>query len=470
MGSYSWQYLLKPSSPARSLTATPGATALDLRSLAFFHQVVAPGVSGTLDITFWTRTISQIIYSEPATWHATLAISSLYEGFSPRQLLLLDSAYNGGEFAIRHYNLAIKHTVTRCNRETGSLDVILLVCILFICIEFIRGDVESATRHITHGMSLLDAANSNQQLVSIFRNLAALTYFFRPRIREFTEQEDLFVAMPASGGLCFDHISDAQATLDSILPRVVRLVFLTSSHRLAMEPHAMGLREAMWEKQRLERDLDWWWSRFSELRRVEAPTVAEATLLMLEARWIVMSIWTRTCLSAAETVYDDYTDDFLRIIEIANQAQATQAETSENHGKFTFSMGFCPLLHFVTLKCRYLRLRLMALQLMKTVPYQREALWDATTMHAVGMRIVEIEHGLDTATCNEVLHSQNLDEEHLALPDDCQRVRENTLEPILENSNKDDGDDVVFRRRILLVVQDSNGNNVDRHDWITIRR
>lgn len=299
--------------------------------------------------------------------------------------------------------------------------------------------------------------------MSIFYNLSVLPYFFRQEIREFAYHEEPCAILPASWHL-FDHISHAQASMDFILSRAVRLVFSTSSHRVGNMPRLQPFEEAMREKQCLERDLVWWRSRYLQYTGSETSLIQDPTLLILEARWHVVRIWTGTCLSPDEAVYDGYLDDFLRIVEIAGMIQANRTSPPDKQSKFAFSMGFCPLLHFVAIKCRYLRLRLMALRLLKTVPCQREALWDAATMFAVGMRIVEIEHGIDA-----ISQLQDFSEDNLKLPMDCQRVRENTLEPIIDSKKLDNGT-IIVRRRVCFVVQGPSGHNIDSHDWITINR
>ena len=57
-------------------------------------------------------------------------------------------------FALSQYNKAIKRVQDRIG-SGQSERIILLTCVLFICVEFIRGNPESALDHLQSGMRIL---------------------------------------------------------------------------------------------------------------------------------------------------------------------------------------------------------------------------------------------------------------------------------------------------------------------------
>lgn len=402
-------------------------------------------------------------YSEPAARHAVLAISSLYEKFSARPLELeFEPRDEGNDFAIKHYNSAIKHIVTP-RVSDGSMDTVLLVCILFICIEFLRGNTRAAISHVSHGIMLLNSSKASSDLVSVFRHLSIFPYFFGGGVSTLPVLEHA-ESLPTYGS-SFEELSRAKGSLDSLLSRSIRLVRTADHHRLGIGPELQPLEFAVWDQQRLDEDLDRWWCAFSIFREGFQPAHAhEATFLMLEVRWLVAKIWTNTCLSPDETVYDAHMDKFLRIVEIA-QVAGTASMTQGP--RFTFGMGFSPLLHFVVIKCRHLKPRLAALTLMKTLSCQRETLWDVVTMHAVGTRTIEIEHGIEI-TPDETETLQMVGESEMTLPEDRLRIRDNALGAALNVRICDDGTKVV-RRRICFLVRSLSGGVEARHDWVTMK-
>ncbi|KID99250.1 C6 zinc finger domain protein, partial [Metarhizium majus ARSEF 297] len=104
-GCMSWDRLLSAPVPA-SPSPCPEADDLELRGLAFYQQIVAPALCGPLDSSFWTKLVAQMVHAEPATRHAVLAISWLYENFgdgaeetwTPER-----GRTRADDFAIQHY-------------------------------------------------------------------------------------------------------------------------------------------------------------------------------------------------------------------------------------------------------------------------------------------------------------------------------------------------------------------------------
>jgi hypothetical protein len=71
----------------------------------------------------------QFSHFEPTMRHAVLSISSLYEEFARGSRITRQVC--GSNFAVNHYNAAIKHV-----KPASDEQMILVVCVLFICIEY----------------------------------------------------------------------------------------------------------------------------------------------------------------------------------------------------------------------------------------------------------------------------------------------------------------------------------------------
>ncbi|KZZ91137.1 C6 zinc finger domain protein [Moelleriella libera RCEF 2490] len=458
-GWMSWDRLLSPPVPS-SPSPLPDTDTLELRSLAFYQQIVAPTLCGPLDSSFWTRLVSQMTHSEPATRHAVLAISSLYEHFDDGDVYCLPRRSN--DFAIQHYNAAIQLLISphTSKKSPADLNTVLLVCILFTCIEFLRGDPESAISHSQHGISLLNSGKDiKPELVRVFRHLSIFPYFFGGQISTFPVLNDAQVL-----GGDFVTAEEALESLDWLLSRAVRLVRASDYHRLGVGKEAQPLEAILLEQTQLEADLDLWWLTFSRLRRQSIEVQDTMTLLILEMRWLVCSIWADTCLSPHEMIYDGHVDKFQRIIAMATHAQSVleHYHASSIHHKFMFIMGFCPLLYFVVTKCRFFKLRLRALSLLRTLSYMRETLWDASTLYAIGKRIVELEHGIHMLTPDEV-DGGGCHLEGMCLPRDELRVRDSAMEADLDV--REIHGRLEVRRRICFLVWGPEG--IERlYDWL----
>lgn len=144
----------------------------ELRAIDFFHRKTAPGLASYFDAEFWTRLVVQMSYVEPTIRHAIVALGSLHEQreSSERLLPLLGSSADPeplgmstlvsdklstdeNPLAIAQYNKAITHLARRLDSQ-ASIEVALLACILFVCVEFLRGDPSPAVNHFRSGMGI----------------------------------------------------------------------------------------------------------------------------------------------------------------------------------------------------------------------------------------------------------------------------------------------------------------------------
>ncbi|EWG44970.1 hypothetical protein FVEG_05924 [Fusarium verticillioides 7600] len=388
-GSFSWTSLLRIKPQTLPITNTK-----EVRSLSFFHHVVAPVLSGPFDGSFWTYFVVQMAQSEPAARHAVLAISSLFESFEPAKESVAD------EFAIMHYNKAIS-ILTRESKP--CVDTVLLVCMMFICIEFLRGNREAAVTHASHGVHLLNSEGHKSRLANTFAQMSVFPLFFIEVGTDFPllqgdEAADLKNPV-------FYTISEAQHALEHLSIRIIKLVRDGNAFRLHVvdeEPQEWVLDEQAEAKQ----DLEAWGFAFERFRALGEQREYLTTLALI-TRYRLMKIWIANCFERGEMEYDLMKEDFVTIVDCARKAAEYHEVQRTTPGKFMFNVGFNPMLHFTVWKCRYLSLRVEALSLMLRLSSQQEALWDAALMYNVSRRIIEVEHGIDLAgnydLCDETL-------------------------------------------------------------------
>lgn len=122
---------------------------METRALEFFRLQVAPALSKHSRKNFWNIVVAQVGQQEPAVRHALSCISSLYEGLGDRSPSLLKPSQE--RFAITQYNMALGHLTS----PKVDQNIVLLVCLLFICIETMRNNKDMAIQHCRHGEWLL---------------------------------------------------------------------------------------------------------------------------------------------------------------------------------------------------------------------------------------------------------------------------------------------------------------------------
>ncbi|KAI8963297.1 hypothetical protein F5Y11DRAFT_319882 [Daldinia sp. FL1419] len=436
-------YLTKPSSGLlwhrpRQLFQNM-SSASEGRALQFFCEKTARFLSGTTDPYFWTHLVMQFSNFEPAVRHSVIAISSLYEQFQTEG----EKAHSGvqlrdNSLALQHYNAAIRELKT-----TDNQPLVLLVCILFICIEFLQSDKEAAIQHCKHGIALLDHTNyswAREHLLPVFRRLSSFPFFFGGGSIDFPDLVSVDNPLPTS----FDSFADAASAMDSLLSRTLRVARLGDSYRFGKLQHEAVSSELLTEQKLVVNLLNEWQVLFkgldsrsmlpttptTELYNLGADFIEAMSRAILLVRYELSRIALAIAFEANEMCYDQYLSNFKRALDLCLLLDVTLPDGSrkpvvEREPQFIFETGFMVWLHLMATKCRVLAIRLEALRLMRILGVPRENLWEMDQMYALARRVIELEHGVilnkDGQPATPILYP--------GLPPDEKRVRYTNMEP-----------------------------------------
>jgi len=401
-------------------------TPLEHRYLAFFQHQTAPILSGYFDSYFWNGLLLQVGHSEPTIQHAMMAVASIHEQVenAGNELFCLsqgDHGMNFGRyFALQQYNKAIYCLNQRLAKGPQSEEITLMCCVLFICLEFLRGNIDTAISHVQSGLEimagwraknrkwLLDEAlpvtsephSIPDNLVQMFSRLSIQSMLCDqkpPTGNPLVSAFDLVSIIPA----LFPSLQAARASLDFLMK--ISLAFLQESH----EPDFRMKPETKPQLDNLTNALDKWSLAFefflinSPATRTHQEIRATANLRILN---IVAKVWLSSSVSVEESVFDDHTQAFSNIVNIAatinsdsmpwnkslESASLSNSQANRPH-KFTFEMGVIPPLYFVAMKCRVPSIRRAAISLLNTTMPRREGIWIASFYVAVAKRIIELE-------------------------------------------------------------------------------
>ncbi|GKT43618.1 aspercryptin biosynthesis cluster-specific transcription regulator atnN [Colletotrichum spaethianum] len=459
-GTYSWPQLLHVRPPP-----TQTAPDTELRGLAFFRSDVAPALAGLLDSYFWTHLVPQISHQEPAAKHAALAISSLYEKFNEG----MDLSSENDAFAVAHYNKAIKHLRTTSNQET-----VLFVCILFVCIDMLRGQCQGAIDHCRHGINILNGVKlkstfTKNYLEPAFCRLGVFPFFFGVSPETFPA-----IATPCPApNPPFCSLLEVQAALDPLIVRTIRFIRTADEYRLGDENSPEPDASALQERNDIDAALDAWLTGFQVFKKRKTTqkckfgAMREAIVERLhESKYLLGKIWIDTCFSRGETVYDLHMEKFRDILELAGQAEAILRSMWNKYprAKFTFEMGFTPLLAFILIKCRSLSLRAKAMQLMKALAHGKENLWELRTVTAFVGQMIKFEHGLqfdldgDTA---DVIDDGTL-------PPEERRIKDSAVQHETRVITGSDGVVTVWKK-VALLLREPEGPVTVREEWFSVQ-
>lgn len=112
---------------------------MESRSMDYFIRRTVPQLSDLSDSKFWCETVLRMIQYDQSVRLCAIAVSSMYEHrFEKTQALQLEIAAEPSH-ALRQYNKAIASLMSQVTCGKAPLEVVLICCILFVCLEFLRG-------------------------------------------------------------------------------------------------------------------------------------------------------------------------------------------------------------------------------------------------------------------------------------------------------------------------------------------
>lgn len=395
-----------------------------------FCNQTSRAISGFFSSDFWNYLLPQLSCSQPAIRHAIAAVGAIHERFLHAPSLPAPSAGSQNEpFALQQYNKAIKHLMDSFPSSEQSLDLTLITCCLFVCLEMLRGNNEQALNHLEAGLRILCRRQKKRLEWSNHRNRPAegfgavfeqeLSYLFaRFNIQLSLFGRPLAPFEPSSGDsnapdtshrdVTFSTILEARHSLDRLMNKALRFI-RSAADKTNPIPYSMLLQEQF----DISRELNDWSNAFEDLiKRLTRRTRKELDPrgpLLLRIHHLTSKIWLETGLTAEVTTWDT-TDvmawdrhyaDFETIV--LNAALVLNNKSSEESGRdhevdnvdrstdnFCLDMGIILPLYRIATKCRHPIIRRKAIDLLSTHPRQ-EGLWNSRCCAKLGELVMAVE-------------------------------------------------------------------------------
>ncbi|KAM0446169.1 hypothetical protein ACHAQK_001085 [Fusarium lateritium] len=378
-----------------SLSPVPGfESPHEARAFDHYRLRTAKVLSGAIDSSFWGGVVLKMSTTEPAVRHAMLAISSLHEAVESRYRSVheIDT-----RFAFREYSNAITSLRNWGERNEPSV-VPLLVCVLFICIEFLIDRDMAAQMHICQGRHILSTLGDGRSpamemikhsLVPIYTRLSLSSFLFGSRPAPIPTHLRGWVEVP----VVFTTIEDARYALYLVLDEALQ--FSANARAVIFNPNAdpQGIRNLQNEQQRLLSQLSRWYAAFTVLTSMSAQSSSLENLLnVLRIYHQSTFIWVSASLDTYETMFDHYTANFANIISLASSVIGSVPANAKLE-PFSFETEIIPPVYWTAVKCRHPLLRRAALKLLTRdqMRNRRENLWHARETAVIAARSIEIE-------------------------------------------------------------------------------
>jgi hypothetical protein len=384
------------------------------RGLDFFHRNVAANLDGQFDSRFWSKLVLQLSHSELSIRHAVLAISITYQNI--QSALHHPAGYVDADPEARHaLNAAMRDLSARIQAHPNSKLVPLVCCLLFICIGFLVGDVESSMLHVRSGSDIVaarycgnnagttvvssnDIKSIDDHIVPIFSRLNVLCSLAGRRV-------PAIYAPTAEEDSPHEDLADSRTRLVNIINVCLRFI-----NQAIMKAAAFQIDvDDVVEQIKLQSSLDTWRNQLDGLiermQTVDNPARQDAVNMLL-VQYKVIYIWLRVCTTGGEMAADSYFDDFEELVHYAEKLVRPGVGMATPQ-PLSFEIQLLAPLYDTALKCRHPTIRRRALELLQSVPW-REGIWNAHHAYVTARRVIELEEG-------------TLDEQ--GLPDETSRLR-----------------------------------------------
>lgn len=387
-------------------------------SMEWFVYRSAPKLPGAFASTFWTSILIQASSSERAVFHAVLTLSSVHRRTIPDDVLECNNAAGNEVFILRQCDKAMMHLryhiLGNCK---ASVTIALIVCAIFVHLEFLRGCYQTGLIHLRHGLGLLaetaqlfgdarnDRSNAGQTItdewiVKIFRNLYIQArslgqeyYYSWPNL-----------LMPTSDVVVqsFQSIEDARQSLYNLVIRTLELRDKFDIQKSLSDEAMIG--QLCTAQETIRSGLDNWLRALPSTTSSVTPLTSESSMDLIAWKLLriyrtTVSIMLDTCLSPSESVFDNHTPIFQSIItqcvsifHEANLLPIHQRRLSQTSGpvESVADIGCIMPLYYTAIKCRVHRIRWQAIKMLSYLPH-KEGIWDSELLACIARKLVEIE-------------------------------------------------------------------------------
>jgi len=349
--------------------------------------------------------------------HSLHAISTLYAAYLRKEHAahpsqgVLDTPTSRA--AVLRYNAAVKLVSDDLVQGKLPPQVVLICCILFVWLEFLRNDFVAGLRHLKSGLLILrdEQQNIDGDIVHMFTRLQVQATIHGCPASDFNSvqlacpSEAITRDMPES----FQTGAEARHYLDSKQVSIFQLIRQKQKFEATEGPTATLSPE--WPQFILSRD-----SRLADLKRWHAAfrnspglwstsaSGADSVRVLLLAMSYEMGVMVMTNLfSESEMDYDQYDSNFEHLVSLAERVlgyysdgQSPQTnKTGTPLPMFSLDVGIIQGLFYVTLKCRNAGIRQRAILALKLAP-EREGMFHRDSMVAAAtwkMRMEDLWRG-----------------------------------------------------------------------------
>jgi hypothetical protein len=387
------------------------------RYIEFYFRCARPMLASTFDNDFWSRTALQMAFAEPSVRHALIALGYLHST-EPGSMSHARSRFAGQResgILLHHYNESIRGLLDRMSEPSYTPEVGLVTCLLFVCMEFLRGNHHTAYRHLTSGMKMifdLDEKKRRDSFISLPMDMPESVLITASCCKSTLVENELkpiFTRALASAmmygatyqlgipppreqpGLRFQNIRDVQLLAHELRNQSILHIYTMTRRHMYSPEQPFTAEELEQHDLMLSCQADWYRALKTYRDEHHLSDTDELAVSALLMHHHATHVWALCSPEVNETLFDAHLEDFKAILHHAERIlDSMDLKATQLAAKFTFEISLIPSLYFVATRCRCPTTRRKAVALLARKP-PREGLWDAEQHLMVAQRAVELE-------------------------------------------------------------------------------
>lgn len=383
------------------------------RSLVLFEQGLATALDEDFGAQFWTRLVLQLAHSEPPIRLAIAAASVVYEDV---ELSLRDSAnYVSADLNCqKQWAVAVRSLSAQIDQRPGSILVPLICCLLFTCIEWLRGKSDASWLHVRNGVRILtNRGRASSQSSSMHSCLAQaeLAVVEEHVVPIFSRLNLLYALTNGPTTLLYSRITneeDPHLNLPDSRQRLYNICITATHFIYETTSRAQWLNidiEDLVEQARLEVKLHDWRVHLEMLvaqQQTAGRPVNQRAYHTILVQYGLMHVWLRTFMSDVKDLADLKGQQQLAAMTmISNSALTDRVSSGDKLGKvasrvesLSFRVQRDATLWYTVERCPHPAMRRHALDLLRLVALRRGA-WNACDMQMMVEEVIKIgyDHG-----------------------------------------------------------------------------
>lgn len=404
----------------------------DIRLLEIFYVKCLPIIPGHTKSKIWTTLIPQMSQTEPVIWHAMLAVASLFEHTEVLGTPIYNSFLESNDvvisrpkaIAISHYTKALRGMQQQLGSSISSSTIVLTACIIFTCIEALRGNTKAALAHIENGSNILKdfpqkdergaPSDHEETALSLGGDIKDSLLYSFTRLRILSSSIQEYTQCTASKGsfsgalancppdMKFETLDEARYAQGRIMKNAALVVYGATQEGRGQTTFPSGPDAAVASRIQVDAQLRQWTNAFDSFMKGHSRRRRDIESKQPKSGFVILRFFAKLCSIRLWVSFlpqgpalNAMAADFKEVLDLAEECTVLQSrDVDPMSGKtnqpplFIMDMGVLPGLFFVACKCPDLSLRWRAIEMLERTP-RREALWCSVTAARTARSVLE---------------------------------------------------------------------------------